>query len=56
MQRNGDDGVLPRTPRSPCKTDDTLSFAAATVICGILAATTYPTTPANPLSYPAYYR
>lgn len=56
MQRNGDDGVLPRTPRSPCETDGALSFAAATVICGSLAATTYPTTPANPLSYPAYYR
>ena len=56
MQRNGDDGVLPRTPRSPCETDGALSFAAATVICGSLAATTYPTTPANPLSYPACYR
>lgn len=50
MRRKGDDGVLPRTPRSPCEADGALSFA---VIYDILAATTYPTTPANPLSYPA---
>ena len=56
MQRKGDDGVQPRTPRSPCKTNDALSFATTTVICGSLAAATYPTTPANPLSYPACCR
>lgn len=54
MQRKGDDGVLPRTPRSPCEADGALSFAA--VICDSREATTYPTTPANPLSYPAYCR
>lgn len=56
MQRKGDDGVQPRTPRSPCKTNDALSFAATAVICDSREATTYPTTPANPLSYPAYCR
>lgn len=56
MQRKGDDGVLPRTPRSPCEADGALSCATATVICGSLAAIVCPTTPANPLSYPAYCR
>lgn len=52
MQRKGDDGVLPR----PCEADGTLSFAATAVICDSREATTYPTTPANPLSYPACCR
>lgn len=56
MQRKGDDGVLPRTPRSPCEADGALSFAATAVICDSREAATYPTTPANPLSYPAYCR
>ena len=56
MRRKGDDGVQPRTPRSPCKTNDALSFAATAFICDSLAAVTYPTTPANPLFYPACNR
>ncbi len=56
MQRKGDDGVLPRTPRSPCEADGALSFAATAVICGSLEEAAYPTTPANPLSYPACCR
>lgn len=56
MQRKGDDGVLPRTPRSPCEADGALSFAATAVICDSREATTYPTTPANPLSYRACCR
>ncbi len=56
MRRKGDNGVLPRTPRSPCKADGALSFAVISIICDNRAATTYPATPANPPSYPAYDR
>lgn len=56
MRREGDDGVLKRTPRSPCKADAALSFAVTAVIYDSREATAYPTTPANPLSYPAYCR
>lgn len=56
MQRKGDDSVLPRTPRSPCEADGALSFVITTFTYDILEVTTYPTTPANPLSYPACCR
>ena len=56
MQRKGDDGVLPRTPRSPCEADGALSFAVTAVICDNREVVIYLATPANPLSYPAYCR